>query len=326
MRIPPFFVKGLANWPSICILLKAIAPTLQSVLSRDRFLKLTVSSEPEHFQLKNKLVQLGLEFKCFNLKQDRPLKVLIRGLPSCTSKEAIGSAIAALGLKALADSATRKKLEFRRPPQAALQITPPTEAPLNKSADESIDFDQLLETVRLALPFKQLQLITTRRRKNFTVIAPPSATRIDPRINNRQNVIDFAILKNIPFLAKATVFYELSSDHLPCILDIETNTKPQSTQNLFVTNWNDYNYKLQHTNLNPFNINNEEDADKAIENLTKDMYAALNNSSNYKYLTKKERLPSNIKTLIKNKIILDGFGKEPGTQHSKSTSRNSKIK
>ncbi|GIY32907.1 hypothetical protein CEXT_566931 [Caerostris extrusa] len=71
-------------------------------LCRDRFLKLTVNSEIEHLKFKSKLVQLGLDFKCFNLKQDRPIKVLIRGLPSCTSKEAINSAIAALGYKVLA--------------------------------------------------------------------------------------------------------------------------------------------------------------------------------------------------------------------------------
>ncbi|GIY32485.1 RNA-directed DNA polymerase from mobile element jockey [Caerostris extrusa] len=108
-------------------------------------------------------------------------------------------------------------------------------------------------------------------RKNFIIIAPASATHIDPRATARHNVLDFTILKNILFPATATVLHELSSDHLPCILDIETNIKPHSTPNLFVTNWDDYNYKIQHTNLNPININNEEDADKAIENFTKDM-------------------------------------------------------
>ncbi|GIY01601.1 RNA-directed DNA polymerase from mobile element jockey [Caerostris extrusa] len=77
----PIFVKTVANWPSMCILLKSVAPSMRSVLSKDRFLKFTVTSEVEHLRLKNKLVQLGLEFKCFNLKQDRPIKVLIRGLP-----------------------------------------------------------------------------------------------------------------------------------------------------------------------------------------------------------------------------------------------------
>ncbi|GIY14729.1 hypothetical protein CEXT_200291 [Caerostris extrusa] len=141
----------------MCILLKSAAPSMRSVLSRDRFLKLTVTSEVEHLRLKNKLVQLGLEFKCFNLKQDRPIKVLIRGLPSLTSKEAIQSAINALGYK----TATQYASKINKPMQApqsriqppasnrsnfadiaagrATSLTPPTEAPLNKSAMEFLN-------------------------------------------------------------------------------------------------------------------------------------------------------------------------------------------
>ncbi|GIX84400.1 hypothetical protein CEXT_339591 [Caerostris extrusa] len=88
-KAPAIFVKLLRIDQAYASFKGAVAPTLQSVLSRDRFLKLTVGSETEHIRLKNKMVQLGLEFKCFNLKQDRPLKILIRGLPSCTSKKAI---------------------------------------------------------------------------------------------------------------------------------------------------------------------------------------------------------------------------------------------
>ncbi|GIY47835.1 RNA-directed DNA polymerase from mobile element jockey [Caerostris extrusa] len=139
-------------------------------------------------------------------------------------------------------------------------------------------------------------------RKKYTIIAPSSATHFDfKQASATHNILDFAIFKNIPFPATTTVLHELSSDHLPCIIDIKTDSNPHSTPNLFVTNWNDYNFRLQHTNLNPFSINNEDEADKAIENLSKDMYTALNNSSKHKYLTKKGRLPNNIKTLIKNK-------------------------
>ncbi|GIZ05224.1 hypothetical protein CEXT_290471 [Caerostris extrusa] len=186
--------KGCSSYDAIC-------PVKRQVL------KLTVGSETEHIRLKNKLVQLGLEFKCFNLKQDRPLKILIRGLPSCTSKEAIGSAINAL------ENPTPKveKKAQRVPPKntttygkpipapqprtqppvsnrrfadvtagRAQNLTPPTEAPLNKSAmeffklllayidDESIDFDQLLEAVRLALP--SLSTITDHHEKAVTLL------------------------------------------------------------------------------------------------------------------------------------------------------------
>ncbi|GIX87666.1 RNA-directed DNA polymerase from mobile element jockey [Caerostris extrusa] len=344
----------------MCILLKSAAPSMRSVLSRDRFLKLTVTSEVEHLRLKNKLVQLGMEFKCFNLKQDRPIK------PPASNRSNF------------ADIAAGR----------ATSLTPPTEAPLNKSAmeffklllayvdDQSVDFDILLDAVRAALPalnttndhhekashqpalssgrflecrwhpppirrgkgtpfedLKKLQKIHNNvifagdfnathtswnnsknnqrgvqlnkflNENNHRIIAPTSATRIDPRYN-AQNIIDFATFKNIPYPATAAVFQELSSDHLPCLLEINLNVKPQTIPNLFITNWDDYNFNLQRTNLKLTTINNEEDADNAIENFTKDLYAALNNSSKPKYLNIKGRLPKEIKLMIKNKNYL----------------------
>ncbi|GIZ02154.1 RNA-directed DNA polymerase from mobile element jockey [Caerostris extrusa] len=135
-----------------------------------------------------------------------------------------------------------------------------------------------------------VQLNKFLKENNHRIIAPTSATRIDPRYN-AQNIIDFATFKNIPYPATAAVFHELSSDHLPCLLDINLNVKPQTIPNLFITNWDDYNFNLQRTNLKLTIINNEEDADTAIENFTKDLYAALNNSSKPKYLNIKGRLP-----------------------------------
>ncbi|GIY01603.1 hypothetical protein CEXT_799761 [Caerostris extrusa] len=82
------------------------------------------------------------------------------------------------------------------------------------------------------------------------------------------------------------------------------NVKPETIPNLFVTNWDNYNFYLQRTSLKLINIENEEDADTAIENFTKDLYTALNNSSNSKYLANKGRLPKEIKQMIKNKNYL----------------------
>ncbi|GIY49196.1 nucleic-acid-binding protein from transposon X-element [Caerostris extrusa] len=70
-------------------ILKKEFPTIRSVHARDNFLKLTVSSEEEHYRLKRKLQELKAEFKCYNLKQDRPVEIVIRGLPACTSHDPI---------------------------------------------------------------------------------------------------------------------------------------------------------------------------------------------------------------------------------------------
>ncbi|GIZ03697.1 hypothetical protein CEXT_159611 [Caerostris extrusa] len=70
-----------------------------------------------------------------------------------------------------------------------------------------------------------MQLNKSFNENNHIIIAPTSATRIDCR-TNAHNIYDFATFKNIPFPATTTVFHELSSDHLPCLLDIDLNIKP----------------------------------------------------------------------------------------------------
>ncbi|GFV13676.1 RNA-directed DNA polymerase from mobile element jockey [Trichonephila clavipes] len=64
-----------------------------------RFLKVTVGDEVDYRNLSHWLEQSGVEFKSFMLKQDRPIKVVIRGLPSNTEPEDIKAEIEAEGFK-----------------------------------------------------------------------------------------------------------------------------------------------------------------------------------------------------------------------------------
>ncbi|GFX55666.1 RNA-directed DNA polymerase from mobile element jockey [Trichonephila clavipes] len=64
-----------------------------------RFLKVTVGDELEYRNLSHWLEQTGVEFKSFMLKKDRPIKVVIRGLPSNTEPDDIKSEIEAEGFK-----------------------------------------------------------------------------------------------------------------------------------------------------------------------------------------------------------------------------------
>ncbi|GFW42984.1 probable RNA-directed DNA polymerase from transposon X-element [Trichonephila clavipes] len=97
-RIPPFFVSPKGDWRQLVALAKLIAPSFQSQMS-GRFLKVTVGDELEYRNLSHWLEQTGVEFKSFMLKQDRPIKVVIRGLPSNTEPEDIKSEIEAEGFK-----------------------------------------------------------------------------------------------------------------------------------------------------------------------------------------------------------------------------------
>ncbi|KAF8778964.1 hypothetical protein HNY73_015638 [Argiope bruennichi] len=85
-RMPPIFVNPRADFRMILNILKFEAPFLHPVMS-NTFLKITVETKEENRSLSNLLETQGAEFKTFMLKTDRPIKVVLQGLPSCTPIE-----------------------------------------------------------------------------------------------------------------------------------------------------------------------------------------------------------------------------------------------
>ncbi|GFU18566.1 zinc finger protein [Trichonephila clavipes] len=127
-RIPPFFVSPKGDWRQLVALAKLIAPSFQSQMS-GRFLKVTVGDELEYRNLSHWLEQTGVEFKSFMLKQDRPIKVVIRGLPSNTEPEDIKAEIEAEGFK-VAKISQMKNYRTKAPmPLFYLQIENGVDAP-----------------------------------------------------------------------------------------------------------------------------------------------------------------------------------------------------
>ncbi|GFR34149.1 RNA-directed DNA polymerase from mobile element jockey [Trichonephila clavata] len=108
-RVPPFFVNPKGDWRQLIALAKIKAPALQSVMT-GRFLKVTVANDVEHRALNAWLEETGVEFKTFTLKQDRPVKVVIRGLPSNTEPEEIKEEIEAEGKEIMNTGAKDKIL------------------------------------------------------------------------------------------------------------------------------------------------------------------------------------------------------------------------
>ncbi|GFY23236.1 probable RNA-directed DNA polymerase from transposon X-element [Trichonephila clavipes] len=99
-RIPPFFISPKGDWRQLVALAKLIAPSFQSQMS-GRFLKVTVADDVDYRALSHWLESSGVEFKSFMLKQDRPVKVVLRGLPFNTEPEDIKTEIEAEGFKVL---------------------------------------------------------------------------------------------------------------------------------------------------------------------------------------------------------------------------------
>ncbi|GIY67008.1 hypothetical protein CEXT_324351 [Caerostris extrusa] len=57
------------------------------------------------------------------------------------------------------------------------------------------------------------------------------------------------------------------------------------------TNWHDYNYHLQNTDLNSFTIDSKESADKAIKNFPNTMHTAYDKTSKPKHFHSHIKLP-----------------------------------
>ncbi|GFW50050.1 nucleic-acid-binding protein from transposon X-element [Trichonephila clavipes] len=147
-RIPPFFVSPKGDWRQLVALAKLIAPSFQSQMS-GRFLKVTVGDELEYRSLSHWLEQTGVEFKSFMLKKDRPIKVVIRGLPSNTEPDDIKSEIEAEGFK-VAKISQMKNYRSKAPmPLFYLQIENGAEA------HKIYDFTELFGTRIEVKPFER---------------------------------------------------------------------------------------------------------------------------------------------------------------------------
>ncbi|GBL77243.1 Nucleic-acid-binding protein from transposon X-element [Araneus ventricosus] len=120
-RIPSFFITPRSDFSVTLNILRLTAPSLRSKMS-NKYLKLTVETEDEHRALSRLLDSQGAEFKTFNLKQDRPLKVVIRGLSSCTSLELVKREIVKKSFDVLSISRLTKFQNKSPMPLVYLQI------------------------------------------------------------------------------------------------------------------------------------------------------------------------------------------------------------
>ncbi|GFT33350.1 zinc finger protein [Trichonephila clavipes] len=112
-----------------------------------RFLKVTVADDVEYRALSQWLEKSGVEFKSFMLKQDRPVKVVIRGLLSNTEPEDIKSEIEAEGFRVHKISQMRNYRTKAPMPLFYLQIENGERAP------KIYDFTELFGTRIQVKPF-----------------------------------------------------------------------------------------------------------------------------------------------------------------------------
>ncbi|GFV83621.1 nucleic-acid-binding protein from transposon X-element [Trichonephila clavipes] len=98
VKIPPFFIQPNPDWTDLMVFAHSLASTLQSKLS-GRFLRITVQSEEEYRKLATYFRHEQIAFKYFMLKSERPLKLILRGLPTSTELQAVKKEIESEGFK-----------------------------------------------------------------------------------------------------------------------------------------------------------------------------------------------------------------------------------
>ncbi|GIZ05315.1 RNA-directed DNA polymerase from mobile element jockey [Caerostris extrusa] len=122
-----------------------------------------------------------------------------------------------------------------------------------------------------------------KNRIELKLIAPNVPTKVD-FYKNVYSTLDLAIFKNIPFNYNINVLNELSSDHFPVIIELDTDISNLKLPQQLLTNWEDFRYLLQTKPLPPLNLSNPADADSALSNVVEAMQEALRNSSKPKFL------------------------------------------
>lgn len=132
---------------------------------------------------------------------------------------------------------------------------------------------------------------------NLAVLAPSEPTRY--HTNGVGDVLDIALIKNLPLNYNINVVDELSSYHQPIIINIgNTNDKDEYTTKH--TNWYDFRSIMKTNQI--ITINEKEEINDAVLLLEQQIKMALNLSTKTKTSTHSSKtLPDNIINLIKYK-------------------------
>ncbi|GFR12544.1 RNA-directed DNA polymerase from mobile element jockey [Trichonephila clavata] len=116
------------------------------------------------------------------------------------------------------------------------------------------------------------------------ISAPAQPTRITHHHNARPSVIDFAMSSGLSNITAETMF-DLSSDHNPVLYTFTPDFNFSYSHNCTTfTNWNKFQLLLHSSVPGNPSINNEDDIDFAVSNLTEKIHASINQSSITKHI------------------------------------------
>ena len=148
---------------------------------------------------------------------------------------------------------------------------------------------------------------------NFDVIAPMQPTHFPHNQNQRPDVLDIALLKNVNLrLHSIETLHELTSDHRPVIMVLAPRSGPldpnQPPPTRVITDWRKVSESLKSTNSPhldtiPDHIVSEEDTTNAIDSFTAHVQSVLNDCSREVPAMDDHRwkLPDDVRALLTEK-------------------------
>jgi hypothetical protein len=139
---------------------------------------------------------------------------------------------------------------------------------------------------------------------DFLIEAPPEPTYYDS-LSYRADILDIALIKNVPFQIRLHVSLALNSDHMPVLMHIGDEANDANTNiTIRTTNWSRF-AEILETNFGPIpRIESVEDLESAAGALEDKIKSAMTDSTRTRVEPRqKEILPQWIVDLIRAKIV-----------------------
>lgn len=141
---------------------------------------------------------------------------------------------------------------------------------------------------------RQLRKITDDNQ--LTIIAPDEPTHTHPKTQTT-DILDIAILKEVPWNYEISTIPDLSSDHCPVILEIEVEgTRTESQKK--ITDWTQLKKVMETKTIK---IESKTEIETAVEDLQRRIHKAIEKATRTIQIKKKNQVPSHVKRLLDEK-------------------------
>lgn len=153
------------------------------------------------------------------------------------------------------------------------------------------------------------KLYALANKNNFVIQGPTTPTYVHHSGKTRPDILDIALVQNVPHTIEYTVHEELDSDHFPVVMKIHSTlqeVKKEDRRNFKKANWDGFKNNITSNIKKITSFNSPKDIDDAVSHLTKIIKNSIEeNVPLYKPKTQQHTLPDSIlkKINTRNKLL-----------------------